>query len=128
MEQRIKVDENGCLVITTDNGKRDALGFSAEIVGDFTINADDVLRLLKIADGSTLKDFEIELPWGIVLKRGVVITDNKDFCEAVEHFRTQENILRHKHSLLRDEFAELKKKIKQFNASRRLWERKFDLE
>ena len=128
MEQRIKVYENGCVVIATDNGKKDALGFSTEIVGDFTINADDVLRLLKITADSTPKDFEIELPWGIVLKQGVVITDNKDFCEAVEHFRTQENILRHKHSLLRDEFAELKKKIKQFNASRRLWERKFDLE
>lgn len=51
MEQRIKVDENGCLVVTTDNGIIKKGETTTEIKGVFHADAETVAKLLGIVNG-----------------------------------------------------------------------------
>ena len=48
--QRIYLDENENLVVETNNGRQDASGASIKIDGDFTVRAEDVVKLLWIVN------------------------------------------------------------------------------
>ena len=134
MEQRIYLDEYCKLVIETNNGKIDFDGTTTEIKGDFTIDAENVAKLLALLNKNAIgRIAEIHY----FIEHGMRVNDK--FCimqdgELAKIMREQDKENEKLHSeceelkQIRNEHTKLLLKIDNFNASRRPWERKFNIE
>lgn len=174
MEQRIKVDENGCLVVTTDNGIIKKGETTTEIKGVFHADAETVAKLLGIVNGENAISM---CRWGeswLLLSNEKLSNTIKDSQNNVEKTKKEYEIREsefvailqetlydyYKHKYPKQEvsvfalnFGDIREKVKfvmrdllnenkelannvskphqkieKFNASRRPWERKFNLE
>lgn len=174
MEQRIKVDENGCLVVTTDNGTIRKGETTTEIKGNFHADAETVAKLLGIVNSenaismcrcgeswlllsdeklsNTIKDsqnnvektkreYEIRESEFVVILQETLYDYYKhkypkqevsafalNFGDIRERVKFVICDLINENKELANNVSELHQKIDNFNASRRPWERKFDLE
>jgi tRNA uridine 5-carbamoylmethylation protein Kti12 len=117
--QRIYLDENENLVVETNNGRQDASGASIKIEGDFTVSAEDVVKLLGIVNDTyysypVIKKFDIS---------------NNPFFKEYEVFHTlMTNDFCLQRSLERNEslcqeVRELKDKIEELKRSLPWWRR-----
>lgn len=134
MEQRIYLDEYCKLVVKTNNGKIDFDGTTVEIKSDFTIDAENVAKLLALLNKNAIGRV---VEFHYFLEHGRRVHDK--FCimqdgELAKIMREQDKENEKLHSeceelkQIRNEHTKLLLKIDNFNASRRPWERKFPLE
>lgn len=117
--QRIYLDENENLVVETNNGRQDASGASIKIEGDFTVSAEDVVKLLGIVNDTyysypAIKKYNISNnPFFTDYKISYTLMTN-DFC-------LQRSLERNES--LCQEIRELKDKIEEFKRSLPWWRR-----
>ena len=120
-EQRIFLDENDNLVVETNNGRQDASGASIKIEGDFTVGAEDVVKLLGMVNDvyysyPSIKKYDISNnPWFKEYEVFHTLMTN-DFClqKCVERCES-----------LRQEVEELKDRIEVLKRSIPWWRRIF---
>lgn len=173
MKQKIEVDENGCLMVYTDNGTIKKGETTTEIQGEFYTSAETVAKLLSIVNGenavclcscgrtwllvndekvgneikymqeevdSIKKEYEkreldfIESLYSCLETYYKYKYPQSDAPWAFRFGDTRQGVslamsdLMKENKELTDEVKTLRKQIADFNASRRIWERKFDLE
>jgi predicted DNA-binding antitoxin AbrB/MazE fold protein len=132
MEQKIYLDEISKLVVETDNGKVKCDGITAEIDGVFTVYADDVCKLLALLNDVIVpyKHTVVTREWiwektkvfqKLYLREGEVNNILVAYEEKIKQILQKNEELEKNNELLCN-------KIEKFNASRRPWERKFNLE
>ena len=118
-EQRIFLDENDKLVVETDNGRQDAGGASVKIDGDFTVSAEDVVKLLGIVN-------DVYYSYPAIKKYD--ISKNPFFREYDVYFTLMTNDFCLQRSIercesLSQEIRELKDKIEELKRSLPWWRR-----
>ena len=132
MEQRIYLDKYCKLVVETNNGKIDFDGTTAEIKGDFTIDAENVSKLLALLNDVIVpyKHTVVSREWiweqtivfqKLYLREGEVNNILAAYEEKIKQILQKNGELEKNNELLCN-------KIENFNASRRPWERKLNLE
>lgn len=120
-EQRIFLDENDNLVVEANNGRQDANGASIKIEGEFTVDAEDVVKLLGIVNDvyysyPAIKKYDISNnPFFTDYKISYTLMTN-DFClqRSIERCES-----------LSQEVRELKDKIEELKRSLPWWRRIF---
>ena len=120
-EQRIFLDENDNLVVETDNGRQDASGASVKIEGDFTVSAEDVVKLLGMVNDMyysypAIKKYDItNIPFLREYEVFHTLMTN-DFClqRSIERCES-----------LSQEVRELKDKIEELKRALPWWRRIF---
>lgn len=123
MEQRVYFDNEGKLQITTDNGSISDNGATTKtkIEGTFTIEAEDVAKLLTVMSGKVTCARETYY-WG--QKHAFYLATDKDFAEAVEHEKYLEKELDN----MIDKGVKLRRKIKEHNDNCGFFGRKIKIE
>lgn len=132
MEQRIYLDKKNRLVIETNNGKQDINGTTTNVVGNFTVSAEDVVKL-----------------FAFVNQRDVVYPCTKEVCNGFSHWYENKNViithdkcvekaladveqsLKEKSDKIEEysyEVVRLRQAIKDFNKSRKWYERKINID
>jgi hypothetical protein len=134
MEQRIYLDEYCKLVVETNNGKINFDGTTAEIEGDFTIDAENVSKLLALLNKNAIgrvAEFHYFIEHGIRKGDKFCIMQDGELAKIMRE-QDKENEKLHSEceelKQIRNEHTNLLLKIDNFNASRRPWERKFNIE
>lgn len=132
MEQRIYLDKKNRLVIETNNGKQGINGTTTKVEGDFTVSAEDVVKLFAFVNKKDVvfpcvKEVERGFTYWYDYKN-VIITHDKSVEKA---FADVEQALKEKSDKIEeysDEVSRLRKAIKDFNNSRKWYERKINID
>lgn len=136
-EQRIYLDEKNGLVVETDNCKQDMNGTTTKITGEFTVSAEDVLKLFAIVNKKDVVYPYISNLYYIPREYngGFIVTHDETIKKVVEastkkiQERSKEAVernieLRKKNN----EIVVLRQKINAYNNSRHWWERKIKID
>lgn len=128
--QRVTFDQNGELVVLTNKGKLDAKGKQEVVMeGIFTINARDLSKLL-----SAVSDIKFKEESYFRGSDGTLVTffnPEKDVQDLIAENEKLNKDCDKACSVARGETEKLHNTLLQigkFNASRRFWERKLELE
>lgn len=132
MEQRIYLDKKNRLVIETNNGKQDINGTTTKVEGDFTVSAEDVVKLFAFVNKKDVvfpcaKEVHPGFTYWYDYKT-VIITHDKSVEKA---FADVEQALKEKSDKIEeycDEVSRLRKAIKDFNNSRKWYERRINID
>lgn len=136
-EQRIYFDKKNGLVVATDNGKQDMNGTTTKIKGEFTVSAEDVVKLFAVVNKkdvvypyiSNLYYIPREYNGGFIvthdetIKKVVEAVSEKVQKQSIEAIERNKEI-REKN----DEIVVLRQKINAYNNSRHWWERKIKID
>lgn len=123
MEQRV-VFINDELVITSNGAKTDSNGTTADFVGDFLIGAGTVARLVAIFHKKNMAVchpyISSDGDW-----RSYYVSD-EEMARVIKSFEDKIGRLEDRVSLTVCELTDLKRKILEFNRTRKWYERKFE--
>lgn len=136
-EQRIYLDRKNGLVVETDNGKQDMNGTTTKITGEFTVSAEDVVKLFAIVNKK-----DVVYPYISNLYRipreyndGFIVTHDETIKKIVEvaNKKIQERSVEANEAMLKlerknDEIVVLRQTINDFNKTRHWWERKIKID
>jgi flagellar capping protein FliD len=125
------IDSNNQLCIENDNALIKGKETTTEIKGTYSIESNDVLKLLAILNDAVIKQELWKIDYGHYTYKGKIINDlTEEFKEIISK---NETILDENYSLgkeiekLEKEIFDLKSKLNKFNKSRRFWERKLNI-
>ena len=123
MEQRVEF-VNDELVIISNGAKTDSNGTTTDFVGDFLIDAGTVARLVAIFHK---KDMAVCHPYMLVNKdwRSYYVSD-EEMARVIKSFEDKIGRLEDKFSMTDCKLIDLKRKILEFNRTRKWYERKFE--
>lgn len=125
------LDSNNQLCVENDNALIKNNETSTEIKGIYTIESNDVLKLLALLNDVVIKQELWEMNYRHYVYKGKIINNLTE--ELKEIISNNETILDENYRLgkeiekLEKEIFDLKSKLNKFNNSRRFWERKFDI-
>ena len=127
--KRVRINEDGILTITNDNATWVNGDVTTEIKGDYTISADDLRRLMVMMTGQDMIVRDVHTWWYVddykpKLINTSLITTNKEVAEEIEAMHEAYDKRIKSERAATYDYNELKKKIENFNKSRRWWERK----
>lgn len=125
------IDSNNQLCVENDNALIKNNETTTEIKGIYTIESDDVLKLLALLNDVIIKQELWEMNYRHYVYKGKIINNLTE--ELKEIISKNETLLDKNKSLdkeiekLEKEIFDLKSKLNKFNNSRRFWERKFNI-
>lgn len=132
MTQQIYLDENNHLVVVTDNGRIDKDGTIAKIAGEFEINEQEVKKLLALLNNEVVcnshKVVDRTYFWESVSYFPSYCLREGEISDLLEKANEEIENSRSKSKESENKYNDLLERIKKFNASRRPWERKFNIE
>lgn len=130
--KRVRIDESGILTIINDNATWVNGDTTTDIKGDYAIGEHDLKRLMVMMSGQDMMVKEVDTWWytddyARTKITNNLITTNKEIAEEIEEMHTTYNKkIKSEHKATRD-YEELRRKVEEFNKSRRWWERKLKL-
>lgn len=123
MEQRVEFI-NDELVITSNGTKTDSHSTTVDFVGDFLVNAGVVARLVAIFHKKNMAvcdpPLSFDRSW-----RSYYVSD-EEMARVIKGFEDEVRRLEDKFSMTDCELIDLKRKILEFNRTRKWYERKFE--
>lgn len=131
-KQRIYLTDEDKLIIVTDNGKQEKDGITTEIKGEFIVDETTAVRLFGLINNQALlyksvigyEKVSLYMPPTCCN----IIVDKKDNVDLISQLKKeideQNTSYRREIRNYNQELDFLKEQIKQFNESRRWWERK----
>ena len=131
-KQRIYLTDEDKLIIVTDNGRQDKDGITTEIKGEFIVDETTAVRLFGLINNQALLYKSIIACEKAALHMPPtcynIIVDKKDNVDLISQLKKEidEQNTRYRREIrnYNQELDFLKEQIKQFNESRRWWERK----
>lgn len=131
-KQRIYLTDEDKLIIVTDNGRQEKDGITTEIKGEFIVNETTAVRLFGLINNQALLYKSITAYEKAALYMPPtcynIIVDKKDNVDLISQLKKeideQNTSYRREIRNYNQELDFLKEQIKQFNESRRWWERK----
>lgn len=150
-ENKVYLDENNKLVVTTNNGRQDSNGTTTKIEGSFSIQAEDVVKLFALVNNTDVVYpfvgyvpvtdwfFHSDFRTMIVTHDGCVMEQVNNALKKIKEQEKTIKELRKENSTLNASLKEqkvnaasaserVKENIEKFNNSRYWWERKISIE
>lgn len=125
------IDSNNQLCVENDNALIKNNETSTEIKGIYTIESDDVLKLLALLNDVVIKQELWEMKYRHYVYKGKIINnlteELKEIISKNETLLDKNKSLDKENEKLEKEIFDLKSKLNKFNNSRRFWERKFNI-
>ena len=136
-KKRVNIDDSGILTIGNDNAKWMHGDTSTNIDGDYVISAESLQRLMVMMTENPMMVCHTQTGWYIKdytpKVYNTLITTDKDIAEEVEKMnkayeKAKEELDKVKTECqnVKLEYNEVINRIKKFNNSRHLWERKLE--
>ena len=131
-KQRIYLTDEDKLIIVTDNGRQEKDGITTEIKGEFIVDDTTAVRLFGLINNQALlyksiTDYEKAALYMPPTCYNIIV-DKKDNVDLISQLKKeideQNTSYRREIRNYNQELDFLKEQIKQFNESRRWWERK----